>query len=123
MKVLSLKQPWAELVVSGRKKIETRKWNTSFRGEFFVHASKNIDAEECKRFGLDPKKIERGGIIGRVTLKDVTIYIRRSDFEKDKHLHRAGLRWFTKPTYGFILENPARTEFIPLKGQLGFFDL
>lgn len=30
MKVLSLKQPFAEFVVSGKKKIELRKWNTKF---------------------------------------------------------------------------------------------
>ncbi|MDD4353280.1 MAG: ASCH domain-containing protein, partial [Candidatus Nanoarchaeia archaeon] len=28
IKVLSLKQPWAELVASGKKTIELRKWNT-----------------------------------------------------------------------------------------------
>lgn len=39
MKTLSLKQPFAELILSGKKKIELRKWNTSFRGEFLIHAS------------------------------------------------------------------------------------
>ena len=40
MKALSLKQPFAELVVEGKKKIELRNWNTKFRGDFFIHASK-----------------------------------------------------------------------------------
>jgi hypothetical protein len=39
MKCLSLKQPYAELLISGKKTIELRKWNTSFRGKFLVHAS------------------------------------------------------------------------------------
>ncbi len=34
-KCLSLKQPYAELTVSGKKTIELRTWNTKFRGEFF----------------------------------------------------------------------------------------
>ena len=47
MKCLSLKQPFAELVVSGRKTIELRMWNTRYRGEFLVHASGNTDIEAC----------------------------------------------------------------------------
>ena len=38
MKCLSLKQPYAELLVSGKKTIELRIWNTKFRGEFLMHA-------------------------------------------------------------------------------------
>ena len=43
MKAISLKQPWASLIVSGRKTIELRTWNTKFRGEFYIHASKTTD--------------------------------------------------------------------------------
>ena len=39
MTVISLLQPWAQLVVLGAKKIETRSWNTAFRGELLIHAS------------------------------------------------------------------------------------
>jgi len=42
----SLKQPYAELLVSRKKTIELRNWNTSFRGKFLVHASKNVDKED-----------------------------------------------------------------------------
>ena len=40
MKALSLTQPWATLVVSGRKQIETRSWNTNYRGPLYIHAAK-----------------------------------------------------------------------------------
>lgn len=40
-----LRQPYAELVAVGRKTIETRTWNTNFRGKFIIHASKTIDKE------------------------------------------------------------------------------
>ena len=46
-KCLSLRQPYAELVVSGRKTIELRKWNTRFRGEFLIHASKSTDRKHA----------------------------------------------------------------------------
>ena len=39
MKVLSILQPWASLIVLGHKKIETRSWNTKYRGEIYIHAS------------------------------------------------------------------------------------
>lgn len=40
MKVLSLTQPWASLVASGAKRIETRSWRTNYRGPLLIHASK-----------------------------------------------------------------------------------
>ncbi|MGI6309769.1 MAG: ASCH domain-containing protein [Bacilli bacterium] len=40
MKVLSLRQPWADLIKYKYKKIETRSWKTNYRGELYIHASK-----------------------------------------------------------------------------------
>ncbi|MEK6923012.1 MAG: ASCH domain-containing protein, partial [Nanoarchaeota archaeon] len=53
MKALSLKQPFAELILQGKKKIELRKWNTHFMGEFLIHASKISDKKAMKRFGFE----------------------------------------------------------------------
>lgn len=39
MKVLSIQQPWASLIVQGHKRIETRSWNTKYRGDILIHAS------------------------------------------------------------------------------------
>ncbi len=39
MKVLSLTEPYATLIKEGKKKIETRCWKTSYRGELYIHAS------------------------------------------------------------------------------------
>ena len=38
-----------KLIVSGKKTIELRTWNTKFRGEFLIQASKTIDKEACER--------------------------------------------------------------------------
>ena len=54
MKCLSVCQPFAELIVEGKKTIELRKWNTKFRGEFLVHAAKNILTKDCKRMKIKP---------------------------------------------------------------------
>ncbi len=40
MKVLTLTQPWATLVAEGAKKIETRSWETLYRGPLAIHAAK-----------------------------------------------------------------------------------
>lgn len=46
MKGLSLQQPWATLVALGAKRIETRSWPTSYRGELLIHASKVFRRED-----------------------------------------------------------------------------
>ena len=71
MKCLSICQPFAELIVQGKKTIELRKWNTKFRGEFLVHAAKNILEDDCKRMKISPKTVTTGAIIGKVNLVDV----------------------------------------------------
>jgi len=72
MKALSLKQPWAELIVSGRKTIEIRKWNTHFRGEFLIHASKNTNKKAETEHGF--QDLPTGCIVGKAKLLDVKKY-------------------------------------------------
>ena len=117
MKALSLKQPFAELIVSGRKKIELRKWNTKFRGEFLIHASKTPDVNSMKNFGFD--KLPTGCIVGKATLREVKIYSNENEINKDKNLHLASADW---GKYGFILENAERINEIPCKGKLNFWE-
>lgn len=40
IKVLSIKEPHASLLLTPYKKIETRSWATSYKGEIYLHASK-----------------------------------------------------------------------------------
>src|SRR3989344_6676818 len=85
MKALSLKQPWAELILQGRKKIEIRAWNTKFRGEFLIHASKNPDADAMEKFGF--KDLPSGFIVGKAELVDVKKYNGEEGYQKDSKLH------------------------------------
>lgn len=43
MKCISLKQPWAEMVLSGIKQSENRSRRTTYRGPIIIHASKRFD--------------------------------------------------------------------------------
>ena len=50
MKVLTIKQPWATLIMQGDKKYEFRSWKTKYRGEIYIHAGKSIDKKALKYF-------------------------------------------------------------------------
>ncbi|MBT5171478.1 MAG: ASCH domain-containing protein, partial [Candidatus Nitrosopelagicus sp.] len=89
MKCLSVCQPFAELIVQGKKTIELRKWNTKFRGEFLIHAAKNILIEDCRRMKILPSSITVGAIIGKVNLVDVKKYDSDKELYTDKKKHHS----------------------------------
>ena len=117
MKALSLKQPYAELVVSGKKTIELRKWNTSFRGEFLIHASLVPDKDGMEMFGFN--RLPCGFIVGKALLIDVKQYANKEEHFSDKNKHLAE---DSCGNYGFVLKNATRTDMIPAKGKLGFWE-
>ncbi|MDA3836761.1 MAG: ASCH domain-containing protein [Nanoarchaeota archaeon] len=117
MKVLSLKQPFAELVVSGRKKIELRNWNTKFRGKFLVHASLTVDKKVMKKFGFI--NLPRGKIIGEAEVVDVKKYESEEAQGRDSDKHLADSSW---GKYGFVLKGSKRRKEVAAKGKLGFWN-
>jgi len=115
-RVLSIQQPWAWAIVSGRKKVENRSWSTAYRGPLYIHASMKIDRVAIKwlhrRMRLAvPDQLPTGAVIGVCDLVDV---VTRS------HARRFG-KWFFGP-YGFVLANarPLHRR-VPMKGRLGLF--
>lgn len=123
MKCLSMMQPYAELVASGRKTIELRSWNTRFRGQFLIHASKKTDMSACKKLGMEPKSLVNGAIIGTAYLYAVKRYPDKKAFMVDSKKHLASYAKFGKSRYGFMLKgaNKLRKP-VSLKGMLNFFD-
>ena len=106
MKCLSLKQPFADLLALGEKTIELRKWNTKFRGEFLVHASKNVDFDICERLDIETNNLSIGAIIGSAFLYDVKVYSKQEDFNRDKQKHISIIsRYFDGYKYGFLIRN------------------
>ena len=41
MKVLTIQEPYATFIMQGMKKIETRSWQTKYRGLIYIHAGKS----------------------------------------------------------------------------------
>ena len=122
MKCLSVSQPFADLIISGKKTIELRNWNTKFRGEFLIHSPLKIRMDDCKRLKIK-KKFVIGAIIGKAQLYDVKQYNLIKEIKSDQKFHFASKK-FQNKTFGFMLKNakPFRIP-IPWKGQLGFFDV
>ena len=121
LKCLSVSQPFADLIISGKKIIELRNWNTKFRGEFLIHAPIKIRTKDC-RLKIN-KKLVTGAIVGKAELYDVKKYDLIKEIKKDQKYHFASKKYNGK-TFGFMLKNSKQLRIpIPWKGQLGFFDV
>ena len=71
MKVLTIKQPWATLIMQGDKRFEFRSWQTKYRGELLIHAGKGIDKDAMIRLKKYlPEELPLGKILGKVKLVD-----------------------------------------------------
>ena len=106
MKVLTIRQPWATLIMQGDKRFEFRSWRTKYRGELLIHAGKGIDKEAVKRLEKYlSKDLPLGKILGKVMLVDC---IRMSPEFKEELL-KENSDIYTKSSFnenfGWQLEN------------------
>lgn len=119
MKALSIRQPWAWLIVNGHKDIENRSWATNFRGPLLIHAAKGMTKAEYidtyhfaqQELGITIPHVhdlERGGIVGQATITGCC-----SDSLSP---------WFFGK-FGFELTDAKPLPFLPYKGRLGFFEV
>jgi hypothetical protein len=117
LRALSIRQPWAWLVVNGYKDIENRSWRTSHRGPLLIHASQNrsllppqnLAALEKKYHVRLPRDFDLGGIIGVVEVVGCV------------KTHPS--KWKFRGSWGWVLKNARRLPFRKCKGAVGFFRL
>lgn len=64
MKVLTIKQPWADLIVDGYKKYEFRSWKTNYRGKILIHAGMSLEKDQVEKFNDYNLSLTKGAIIG-----------------------------------------------------------
>ena len=50
MKALTIKEPWATLIIDGYKKYEFRSWKTNYRGKILIHAGMSEEKDMLKKF-------------------------------------------------------------------------
>ncbi len=109
-KALSIRQPWASLIMAGIKPVENRTWPCAYVGPLYIHASKAWDQKavdilldiSTRNRGvpaiesiLEKSKKMRGGIVGRVKMVDC-VTVHDSEF-------------FFGP-FGFVFENPEELD-------------
>ena len=105
MKALSIKDPWASLIVSGKKTIELRTWHTNYRDLIFIHRSG-----------------KNGGIVGNAEIVDIMEFGSLNHFRSLRDKHHAPDEFYREKLYGWILENARQIELIPCKGKLGLWE-
>jgi len=110
MKALSIRQPWAWLIVYGFKNVENRTWRTSYRGPLLIHAGTRVDPvgyDVAFQLGVVvPDDLDLGGIIGQVDIVDC--------------VESMDSPWFSGP-FGFVIANPRPLPFRACRGMLGLF--
>ena len=113
MLTLSVKQPFAWLIVNGFKDIENRTWRTNHRGPLAIHASRTgapitpALLALCRRLRIQlPDEFQCGGIVGVVTVVDCVM--------------QHGSPWFQGPI-GWVLRDGHPVEFREMTGKVGLF--
>ncbi len=132
MKALTIRQPWATLIILGHKNVENRTWQTAIRGQIAIHAGQSKDivdwynavetvalvrhcghmvAETWLRENIGCfEDLPRGQVLGTVHM----------DFCSQK----ATSLWHFPGYWGFYLSNPIVFDVpIPQKGRLGFWEV
>ena len=68
MKSITIRQPYAQLIADGRKKIEYRSWPCKHRGDLAIHAGLAVDLDECQRLAPNPESLPKGMIVAIVEM-------------------------------------------------------
>lgn len=116
IRVLSIRQPWAWAISTGRKKVENRSWKSDYRGTVFIHASlrrnRQADARLKRLFGITaPEDLPAGAVVAVATLVEIV----------DKKRAKRFGRWFEGPK-GFVLADVRPlAKPVPTAGKLGLW--
>lgn len=121
---LSIKQPWAALVIGGAKRYEFRSWSTAHRGPLLIHAGRVPDRTARAVAALDhadPRLLTfSGSLIGEVEVEGVEEVTRAFLRDLPRSQRRfappepGGYAWVIKRARPF--DDP-----IPARGALGLF--
>ncbi len=98
MKAISVKQPWACLLVEGVKSIEVRSWKTDYRGELLICASASLKNVFWHDQTDDIKRLMHSGcMIGIVNLVDVREMTKADDEASCGNYIDNAFAWVTEP--------------------------
>jgi hypothetical protein len=116
MRAITLWQPWAQLIVTGAKRVETRHWPTNIRGVIAIHAAKR-KLDLTSFHGVLPL----GAVVGTVELVDCIRIEELYGSEYDSPAERSYGDW-SPGRYGWLLRNPVLFDApVPARGSQGFW--
>ena len=122
MKALSIRQPWADLIVQGKKTLELRSWTTKYRGVLAIHASQSFNPDECLAYGIDPAHLTTGALIGTVELQE--IFALNAEMYASLQREHLATNPFHPPLYGWrVAKSRALPQPIPTRGRMSLFDV
>lgn len=128
MKVISLTEPFATLIKEKKKRIETRSWKTSYRGELYIHASSTRVPKEWKEnkelMNLVQEELTFGKIICKCNLVDcIEMTEEWIDKIKKEQPEEYICGIYEKGRYAWVLEKiEPLEEPITVKGHLGIWN-
>lgn len=123
MKVLTIKEPWASLIISGYKEYEFRSWKTNYRGKILIHSGLSLERDNALKFKDYNLNYGRGEIIGEAILTDCIPVTKK--FEDDLYKINPLVYGKSEHTrvYAWRLENIVMYEKrIPCRGKLGLWN-
>lgn len=110
MRALTIKQPWADAITHGTKRVENRTWNTNYRGPILIHAGAAYDKTAIV-YGHQPNV--RSAIIATA---DIT------DCHFDTGAEPCCSEWAHSGVYHWQLANVRPlAEPVPCNGRLGLW--
>jgi hypothetical protein len=102
-KCLSVKQPWANLIASGQKTIETRLWATRYRGDLLIASSRKPDIAPA------------GCVIAIAKLVDCRPMTKADEAAAMCHEYEGAYAW--------VLSDIRPISPVPVRGSLGVFEV
>lgn len=122
LKVISIKEPWASLIINGYKKYEFRSWKTNYRGLVLIHASKGTDKEASKFTSLN-LDYQNGFIIGEAVITDCIPVTEEFELDLVKENALVYESAVGRGGYAWKLDNiKIYNKKIPVKGKLGLWE-
>lgn len=124
MKAITIKQPWASLIVHGIKDIENRTWRTNFRGRVLIHSSEKGDRAKYGCLQSEQRQKVLYTPIGSVNFNDLPFGSIIGSVEIVDCVQNHPSIWAEKGVYNWVLANPILYEkpIENVKGKLSFWD-
>lgn len=111
MKALSVRQPWADLIASGKKTLEIRSWKTDYRGPLLICAS----AKRLPKFVPYHDQVRYGVAVCVVHLNHCRLMAKGDE--------KWALCDWIPDYYAWEIANVRRVKDVPIKGMLKLFDV